>query len=333
VLTLGIIGLGRAGEQQAAAACSTEGLAVTALYDPLTERASRVASTIGSAAVASSVDELVNSPKVDAVIVASPDHLHREHTIAALNAGKHVLCEKPMASSMSDCKAMVEASERTGRRLMIGHLVRFTPVFEDIKRLVDAGTLGDIYYVGADYQHDYERLGGWRFDPRISRHLFLGGGCHAVDLARWFTTDLTQVSAAGNHIALPQLPNDDCTIAMYRSRTSQLARVFVSGGCKRPYQIGLEVYGTRGTAVATNVDPTYRIWHADLSAGAPGWLTTPVRASDNHPFGRQLAHFAQCLKNDTSFIVDGVEGMKTVAAALAVIEGSRSGETQIIDVP
>ena len=153
---------------------------------------------------------------VDAVVVATPDQLHREMTMAALGAGKHVLCEKPMALTLEDCQAMIDASRNTDRKLMIGQICRFTPGFMRAKQLIDNGEIGELFFVESEYAHDYSKIPGtfsnWRLDPL--RHGFLGGGCHAVDLVRWIAGNPYEVAAFANKKMLTDWPTDDCTIAI-----------------------------------------------------------------------------------------------------------------------
>ena len=99
--------------------------------------------------------ELLAREDIDAAIVAVPDQQHRELSCAFLRAGKHVLCEKPMALTLSDVRAMIRAADGSGRQLMVGQICRFTPAFRQAKALVDGGVLGDLYYLESEYAHDY----------------------------------------------------------------------------------------------------------------------------------------------------------------------------------
>lgn len=322
---VGIIGLGM-GRTHLRAIQAIPSLTAVALCDVDLEKTRMVAREHDVERITSDYRELVADPAIDLIVVASPDHFHREHTVAALEAGKHVLCEKPMAPSADECAQMVAAADRSRGKLMIGHIVRFTPIFQTIKQLVDDGDLGEVFYVGTDYQHDYAKLGGanaWRFDPKLARHVFLGGGCHAVDLMRWFLGPLAEVTAVANHIALPQSPTDDCIIACYTSESNQLGRVFVSSGCHRPYSIELAVYGTKGTAMATNVDTEARLWLSRVPGLGGRWMTLPASV-DNHPARTQLEHFVGCIEADRQPLIDGREGMRTAIAALTAIQASHA---------
>jgi UDP-N-acetylglucosamine 3-dehydrogenase len=299
---------------------------VAAVCDIDIEKARAIAQQHGVPTAVSDYRELLHNPDIDIVIVASPDHLHREQTVTMLEAGKHVLCEKPMAPTLEECQYMVEAQDRNHRKLMIGHIVRFTPIFRTIKQLVDDGELGEIFYVGTDYQHnDMTKIEGWRFDPKRARHVFAGDGCHAVDLMRWFLSDISDVTAVANRKALLQSSTDDCIVACYTTITNQLGRVFVSNGCHRPYNIGLEVYGTRGTVRATNVDTQAQLWLEKVKGLGKQWMTIPTLI-DNYPTYTQWEHFISSIENDQTPLIDGREGMLTMRAALAAIHASHAPE-------
>jgi UDP-N-acetyl-2-amino-2-deoxyglucuronate dehydrogenase len=331
---VGIIGLGMGYRHLEATMASPDARLVSICdIDPV--RLQQVKSETGVEQAVSSFEELLRNPDVDIVVVASPDHFHCEHTVAALQAGKHVLVEKPMAPTIQACQEMVDAARTAGRQLAVGHVVRFTPAFSAIKHLADIGELGTVYYVGTSYEHDYERLkrqAAWRFDPKYARHQFLGGGCHAVDLLRHFVPDIESTSAVANHFSLPQSPNDDCLVALYRSASGPIGRVLVTAGCKRPYEIALEVYGTQGTVLANNTSTSMRYWTLGMQGLGDRWIDVPVTL-DNHPVDIQFAHFIAAIRGETELLVSGEEGMRTVALALASIRASHTDTWQNVDTP
>ena len=95
--------------------------------------------------------ELLPREDIDAAVIAVPDQQHRELSCAFLAAGKHVLCEKPMALTREDTEAMIRAADASGCQMMVGQICRFTPAFEKAKALVEDGTLGDLYFLESEY--------------------------------------------------------------------------------------------------------------------------------------------------------------------------------------
>ena len=266
---------------------------------------------------------LLDRSEIDAVVIAVPDQQHRELTCAFLNAEKHVLCEKPMALTREDVRAMIRAADASGRQLMVGQICRFTPAFEKAKALVENGTLGDIYFLESEYAHDYMKLvDNWRSDPL--RHGVIGGGCHAVDLLRWLAGDPREVFAYGTHRLLPQVPYDDATVAVMQFDDNTMGKVFVSTGCKRDYTMRTVIYGTKGTLICDNTSPAMTLFTAgeDGMAHEPRILKVEV---NNHNAAREFEAFAESVNSGRPVPTDAGEGAKTVEVCLSIIESSKTG--------
>jgi predicted dehydrogenase len=324
-LKAGIIGL-RMGRAHGRAIAASAGARVAALCDVDPELAAAVAAELGVERAETDFRRVVDEPALEVVVVATPDQFHCEHTVAALEAGKHVLCENPMAPSVDECARMVAAAKAADRKLMIGHRLRFTPIFQTLKRMRDDGEFGEVYFVGAEYQFDYSRVGGrWRSDPRVGRHVYLGGGCHAVDLMRYFLGEVSTVVAMGNHFAAPEMPADDCVAALYRTSAGHIGQVLVAGGAKRPHAATLAINGTRGSALASNVSSRAQVWLTRVEELGDQWMTIPAGVNTD-PVRAQMDHFLGCVRDDLEPLVNGEEGMRAVAAALAAIESTASGQ-------
>ena len=181
--------------------------------------------------------DLLNNPDINMVSIAIPDQLHRQVACEFLAAGKHVLCEKPLALTREDVEAMVQATEKSDAKFMVGQICRFTPAFAKAKEIIDSGMIGELYFVESEYAHDYMNIvknadgsKHWRADPL--RHGLIGGGCHAVDLLRWLAGDPVEVFAYGTHKLLPTVPYDDATCALMKFDDELMGKVFVSTGCR-----------------------------------------------------------------------------------------------------
>ncbi len=267
--------------------------------------------------------DLLNDPAIDAVTVAVPDQQHRGISCDMLRAGKHVLCEKPLALRREDVRAIIDAADASGRTFMVGQICRFTPAFEKAKEIVSSGAIGEIYYVESEYAHDYMKLcDTWRADPE--RHGVIGGGCHAVDLLRWLAGDPTQVFAYGTHKLLPQVPYDDATVAVLKFPNDVIGKVFVSTGCKRDYTMRTLVYGTKGTILCDNTSPTMTLFTVgdDGMAHEPQILPVTV---NSHNAAREFEVFADAIRSGRPAPTDAREGAKTVEVCLSIIESARTG--------
>ena len=138
--------------------------------------------------------KLVKDPSVDWVFIGSWNCYHREHAVAALNAGKHVFCEKPLATTLGDCLAMRKAWERKGMKFSVGFTLRYSPHYRKIKQLVDAGKVGKIISMEFNetlhFDHGGFIHGDWRRLSKYSGSHLLEKCCHDMDLAHWIVGSL-----------------------------------------------------------------------------------------------------------------------------------------------
>ena len=298
------------------------------------EKARKQAEKFGISDYYTDYKELLKRDDIDAVTLPLPDQLHAQVTVDALRAGKHVLCEKPMALNLDDCRQMIKAARETGKQLMIGQIGRYTPGFLMAKKMVDDGVIGELFFVESEYAHDYSKIGGeggWRITPE--RHPVIGGGCHAVDLLRMIAGDPTEVFAYANGKILTDWPVNDCTIAVMKFPNNVIGKVLTSIGCKRKYTMRTVIYGSKGTIIVDNTTPTLTLFkeeftHMDefknLHQQAVE-LKIPV-AINNHNFEAEVRDFCECILEGKPVLTDGVEGASTVAVCLAIVESEQKEE-------
>lgn len=132
------------------------------------------------------VGTLCEAKDVDLVVVATPHGLHAAHAVLAASHGKHILVEKPMATTVAECDQMIEAAEQAGVKLMVAHSRRFFPLVRQAKKLLDDGAIGRILMLRQLFSHNARTFGTkeghWMSDPRLSVGFFLGYGCHQLDM-------------------------------------------------------------------------------------------------------------------------------------------------------
>ena len=284
-------------------------------------------------------DRMLAEEDIDAVIVCTPDQVHRDYTVRALRAGKHVLCEKPMAQTVEDCREMVKAADETGRKLMIGQVCRKAPGFLKAKELVDSGYIGELFFVESEYAHDYSRIpdsGGWqwRTDPVLLRHPVIGGGCHAIDLLRWIAGDPSEVFAYANHKMQTSWPVDDCTVAVMKFPHEVIGKVMCSIGCKRSYTMRTCLYGSKGTIICDNTSPEITVMREILGENGEyagmDHEKVPVDIN-NHNVASEIEELIDCILHDKPVPTDGREGASTVAVGAAIVESAAKGDKVVID--
>ncbi len=268
--------------------------------------------------------DIVNNKDIDVVTVAIPDQQHVKVSCDLLRAGKHVLCEKPLALTREDVEEIVRVADESDRKFMVGQICRFTPAFEKAKEIIESGTIGELYFVESEYAHDYMKIvDNWRADPK--RHGVIGGGCHAVDLLRWLAGDPQEVFAYGTHKLLPQVPYDDATIAIMKFDENVAGKVFVSTGCKRDYTMRTVIYGTKGTIICDNTSPAMTLFVTDEDGLTQDPQTIEVEVN-NHNAAREFEVFADAILNDKPVVTDAREGAKTVEVCLSIVESSTTGK-------
>ncbi len=160
-------------------------------------RTGEVAHKFGRAEVFTDHRQLINSGRLDAIIVASPDDLHHEMTMAAIDAGLHVLCEKPLACNAADARQMHERAEAAGLKHMVLFTWRWQPHWRYLKHLVDGG------FIGRCHHAEFQFLGGfaldagykWRFDGARANGITGDLGSHMIDFACWYLGAVTEVTA------------------------------------------------------------------------------------------------------------------------------------------
>lgn len=284
--------------------------------------------------VAKTEDEVYNAD-LDAIVVASPDHFHAEQCIKALEVGKHVICEKPLAGTVAECKKIIAAVKRTGKAFMTGQVCRYAPGFKTAKLLIDQGRIGDICFIESEYAHDYSKSPGfdnWRNDPKIKREGFIGGGCHALDLVRWLAGDPTEVFCYTNRIHMPEWPTDDTGVSVMKFPSGAIGKVMVSIGVKRPYTMRTVINGTKGTIICDNTSEFIQISETSVCDASKALKFSKIPVSlASHNVSAEVVDFIEHLDKNEPQATDIYQGTKTVAVGEAALESARTGKAVKID--
>ena len=326
----GVIGLG-VGRSHIRGYQALHGVEVAAIADVSQTALDTVAQEFGVADTNTDYTELLARPDIDVVSVCTPDSLHAEQSLAALEAGKHVLCEKPMTTSIDDAAKVVAKVRETGLTFMMCHNYRFTPQFVRLKEVQDTGILGNIYYADSSYVQDLysmESLGPdyWRFkDPQ---DFYLGGAVHNVDLMRWVIGDIEEVHAFSNHM-MPFYPIDENYVSSFRFANGCIGRVLLILGSKMKdkFFVDLNVYG-HGGALKTTMQKPELVQNVDALEGDAPFIEA-VAPANSHDLA--IAHFVECVREGKRPCADEVDGAKSVAVCLAAIQSSREGRPIKID--
>lgn len=197
---VGLIGTGFARSAQAPAFRACEGAEITAVCSGSFENAQKTAEEFNIPHACKSYQELLALEEVDLVIISAPPYLHHQMALAALEAGKHVICEKPMALNTTEAQAMTErAAQRPFQLAIIDHELRFNPTWRRLKVLIDSGFVGDLQHVSvtiaSGFRHSALRPWNWWSQQAAGGGLLGALGSHAIDAIRWLFGEIEAVSS------------------------------------------------------------------------------------------------------------------------------------------
>ena len=267
--------------------------------------------------------ELVARPDVDMVIICSPDRLHCEHAIAALDAGKHVLVEKPMATTVEECDRMIDAARRSGARLSVGQILRFVPRYSAAHERITTGGIGDLI-------HMYAR----RNNTRAAAEHTLGRttpvfrlGSHDIDFMLWCARSPV-VSVFARQVTRLLKPEEgpDCVLALLTFADGAIAALETShvlpDGSPSVMSALFEAVGTAGSLQVDGAWDGFEVVAAGrLQAGSSG----PVRGRIVGPLVDEVTDFARCIAEDRPPAVAPEEAREVVRVVCAIHESMRSG--------
>ncbi len=320
---IAIAGAGTMGTLHAQSCHNLPDATVTWVADPYAGRAAALTGQVGARATADAAEAFA-APDVDAVIIATPTPSHRPLVELAAARGKHVFCEKPIARTVEDGRAMVAACARAGVRLMVGHVVRFFPEYARIRDLLREGAIGQVGVVRASRVNAYPRADrDWYANLEWSGGPIVDMMIHDLDTLRWYFGEVERVYARGlSHT--PHQPTTDYALAVLRFANGVIAHVETSWA-HEGFRTAIEVAGAEG-AIRHASDETVaiRLERTASAAGAAG-VQVPQSPVAESPYQVELRHFLARLREGGEFLVTGEEAVRSLALALAVLESVRTG--------
>ena len=336
-LKVGVIGLGM-GRAHITGFQGHPGAEVVALADPNEGRLVQTGKEFKVAALYADGEEMISKESLDIVSVAVPNKFHKPLTIAALNAGCHVLCEKPMAMNAGEARQMLAAARKEKRRLMINFSFRFTPQSWAMKKEVDGGALGDIYYARTVWmrRRGMPGFGGW-----FGQKAMAGGGplidlgVHRIDLALWlmgYPKATWVLGSTYDHIASAVARKqkkafdvEDLAVALVKFENGATLAIEASwaGNIKENELMETRLLGTKGGLLQRNLDEGYRFdFELFLEKNGAQYDMKP----HNLPaVSGSMGHFADCILNNKPNTATGEEGLMVMQLLDAIYESARKG--------
>jgi predicted dehydrogenase len=311
-IRIGVVGLGYWGPNLARNFAALPGCELAWLCDASPQARERLAPSFPSARTTADLDDLLNDPALDAIVLATPVPTHAELAIRVAEAGKHCFVEKPLATTAADAEAAVTAAERAGRILMVGHLLEYHPAIDRLKALLDEGELGGLYYVYGNRLN----LGKLRAEENALWSL----GAHDVSVVlRLIGEEPVECSAHGESYVREGV--QDVVFCYLRFPSGLSAHLHLSW--LDPHkERRLTVVGARRMATFDDmaVEGKLTVYDKGFDESAHTWgeyiarsgESFSPRISNSEPLRLECEHFVQCIRSGTTPRSDGHSGLRVV---------------------
>ena len=311
--------------------------AISGFYNRRRSRAKNLADEYGGQ-VYGTVEEMLADATVQCVVIATANSLHAPLTIQALKAGKHVLCEKPMAATIAECEEMIKAAQSTGRKLMLAHNMRLEPASKLAKDILSSGRLGAVTSFSAVMANRGPELWGidksmtsWFYDRSNAVFGAIGDlGVHKVDLMRWLLDDeidevmayLATVDKRRESGELVDL--DDIAVAVMRTRRGVVGTLTAAWTFYGQEEYGTVIQCTEGTLrIYEDPDCTVAVLkrNGDIEKYKPYEQTV---GSERH--SGMMDSFIESIEKDSEPVVTGRDGLAAMRIVLACVQSSKTGK-------
>ena len=344
-IRVGVLGAGPIAQaahfESCTKACNAELAAICDVADDLRER---MVVTHGAAKSYADYDRMLADPNIDAVIIATSDAFHVSASIRAVQAGKHVLCEKPLGLSVEEVEALKRVVQESGCVLQVGHMKRFDAGLQSAKQFIH-GEMGELLALKAwycDSTHRYRLTDAVQpaivrsakakrpeGDPKadLRRYFMLAHGSHLLDTARFLGGAIVEVEARYR-----ERFDAHCWFVDVAFANRALGHLDMTIPVRMDWHEGFQIYGENGSIVGKTYNPwLYKTSDVDIFHEASG-ETTRVLGADGHFYRRQLEGFAATILDGAPMIgADVDDGVASVRGMVAVAESTRTGKAVKLD--
>ncbi len=335
----GVLGCGTAAHFHAAACKNSRNIKLVSAFDVKYENAKKLAD-IYNLTVSRNYQDILKSDEVDAVLITLPHFLHNDFTVEAAETGKHILCEKPMASTLEECDNMIKAAKKGGVKLMIAENHRFLPAHKLIKKVLEEGLIGTPIlvrgYEGVDETPDLSKPEHWKGSPeKAGGGVLMDAAVHKFAILNWMLGDvaLAYCWLAKQMIKLENKADDNAMMFM-KFENGCIGEVVVSDTVFSPPNNRLEFYGTKGTILEDHSwTKPVQIFSTVIEAGENRyqWYSPEV---EHEPFPmyyiisfrHEDEHFAECVLEGKEPVFAPEEAKKAVAVVLLGYLSAKTGK-------
>lgn len=319
---------------------SFDDVQLIACWDDNVERGENAASQFGMN-FSPHLEDIVNQPDIDAVIVTCETNRHAEMVEAAASADKHILCQKPMALTLEDCDKIDNAVQKSGVKFMMAHQMRRDPANIAMKEVIESGVLGKIgllrrrHCINVLFNEAFVTgPSKWHIDPVKNMGMFMDDASHATDFIYWMLGKPTSVIAEIDNVLTDVAP-DDTGIAIYRFPSGAMS-ILINTSVTLAGENTTEIYGDKGVVLQNYGDgpscniprPEDAVALKQYTRDEPIWKDLGVPIPNSH--GERIAGvprpFIDCLKNDTEPDVSVEAGRVSVEMVLGAYLSAQNGE-------
>lgn len=327
-LGIGVLGVGEMGRRHAEnLRCSVPNARLMAVADVAAQRAAQIASELDIEHSFASLEQMLNLPGIEAVVIATPDKFHAQAIRTAAAAGKHILCEKPIATSMSDAREALAAVSKAGVRLQIGFMRHYDPAYESAMKRVEAGEIGEpVIFKSVGRDKDIPPIAA--YESNVNGMLFYSNTIHDFDLARWMMCDeVTEVHAYTTVAIRPELAKfGDIVAGIVNLKYDRGAIGNIESYVQAiyAYDVRTEIIGSKGSVFIGSLQKTAATF---LSVGgSTGILADHFLSRFADAYLSEMKDFVTNVLHDRPLRVTGEDGLKALAIAVAAEQSHIQGK-------
>lgn len=346
-MRLALIGLGAIGAVRVRAIAASPAVELIAVHDLDPDRARSV---VPHVKFYTRLDQLLADPDVDAVVISTPPQFHEPSAVAALDAGKHVLVEKPMAPTLEGCRRMLEAANRNQRALAVGFNHRYFPAVKLVRDAVQSGAVGTLTHVRGYAGHTglSEFKAPWMYSGAVmGGGTLFDNGIHVLDLVRHILGDFCEVVGQCSSKVWNLPDAEDNAMSLFRGADGALGSLQASWSEWKGYRFHIEAYGDRGMARAYYAPMMATLITLDKPGGRRrihrrffpvnifrerlwGWQSTTIQT-----FVEELADFKALASGaaGSGRLATGWDGLRAVEAAHAIYQSNITGHAVSLSSP
>ena len=320
MINVGIIGAGFFGEKHAAAMADTPGVQLVAASRTNEAALTEFTQRFGGQGY-SNYKGLLNHEDMDAVVIATPHHLHTDIALAAAKAGKHIMLEKPMAHNLAECDQILQAVDEAGVKLMVGHINQFAPSYKVAKALIESGEVGDVV-LGVSTMSKFwfePNRRPWHLDRETGGGMWLTAGMHCLDRLTWLVASPVQSVCAQFAVRFHDQNADDVGMILLRYANGAAGTVVSTG-----YKYGAAKHLTELTCTKATMNIAY---DEGVTVGRDEkWQLIPESVSTDwmhQALINEWQGFVKAIQDDTQTPVTGAYARHIMATAFAAEESSR----------